>query len=274
MKNIRRRVLAFSVIIFILAASSISAHDFWLVPQNFRLNPGDSVTIFANTGMDFPNSLSAVTPDRVNQFVLVGKSAKENITEFNVQGNSLVTKCTLKEQGTYVVGTALSPKEIKLTAEEFNEYLLHDGLANIYELRKKEGILDEDAVEHYSKYPKTIIQVGEKIDNVPTKPLGLPIEIVPKVNPYGLKLGDDLEVAVLFRGKPLSGVEIAWSYPGKGEEFAGSKKTDKNGKAVIPLNKDGPYVIRLTHMEWIKKPTHEWESYWTSLTFEVLPNLK
>jgi hypothetical protein len=48
----------------------------------------------------------------------------------------------------------LKPKEIKLTGKEFNEYLLADGLPNIYELRKKEGILDKDAVEYYSKYPK------------------------------------------------------------------------------------------------------------------------
>lgn len=269
MKKTLLVLLAFFIII--LSTSTISAHDFWLVPQLFRINPGDSVTISANTGMDFPNSLSAVTPDRVNQFILVGKSTKKNITDLKVQGNSLVTECTFKESGTYVVGVDLKPKEIKLTAEEFNEYLLHDGLPNIYELRKKEGILDKDAVEHYSKYPKAIIQVGKKLDEVPIKPLGFPIEIVPKLNPYGLKIGDDLEVTVLFQGKPLSGIEIAWSYPGKGEEFAGSKETDKNGKAVIPLDKVGPYVIRLTHMEWVKKPTHEWESYWASLTFEVLP---
>ena len=270
MKGIRSCLLLLSITIW--AASTILAHDLWLVPQKFKLNPGDSMIISANTGMDFPNSLSAVTPDRVNQFILVGKSIKEDITEFKVEGNSLVTECTFKEPGTYVIGVSLRPKEIKLTAEEFNEYLLHDGLPNIYELRKKEGILDKGAVEHYSKYPKTIIQVGKKLDEVPIKPLGLPIEIVPEVNPYGLKLGDDLEVTVLFHGKPLSDTEIAWSYPGKGEEFAGSKKADKNGKAVIPLEKVGPYVIRLTHMEWVKKPTHEWESYWTSLTFEVLPD--
>jgi len=258
--------------IIILAIATISAHDFWLIPQKFSISPGDSQTIFANTGMDFPNSLSAVTPDRVAQFILMGKSVKENIADLKVQGNSLVAKYTFTKSGTYVVGAALKPKEIKLTAEEFNEYLLHDGLPDIYELRKKEGILDKDAVEHYSKYPKTIIQVGNKLDETPTKPLGLPIEIIPSVNPYGLKLGDDLEVTVLFQGKPLSGAEIAWSYPGLGEELAGSKKTDANGKAAVPLAKVGPYVIRLTHMEWVKKQTHEWESYWTSLTFEVLPD--
>lgn len=269
MKNI---CLGFLSLFIILASTTLAAHDLWLVPQIFRINPGDSVTISANTGMDFPNSLSAITPDRVNQFILMGKFEKKDITEFEVQGNSLITKCTFKKTGTYVIAVSLKPKEIKLTAEEFNEYLLHDGLPNIYELRKKEGILDKDAVEHYSKYPKTIIQVGNKLDETPTIPLNLPIEIIPKVNPYELKLGDDLEVTVLFQGKPLSDAEIAWSYPGLGEEFAGSKKTDANGKAAVPLAKVGPYVIRLTHMEWIKKQTHEWESYWTSLTFEVLPD--
>jgi len=258
--------------IIILVTAAVSAHDFWLVPQRFMMNPGESQTIFANTGMDFPNSLSAVTPDRVNQFILMGESGKENITDFEVLDKSLVSKLTFKKSGTYVIAVSLKPKEIKLTAEEFNEYLLHDGLPDIYELRKIEGILDKSAVEHYSKYPKTIIQVGNKLDETPTKPLNLPIEIVPQVNPYGLTLGDDLEVTVLFQGKPLSDVEIAWSYPGLGEEFAGSKRTDSSGNAAIPLSKVGPYVIRLTHMEWVKKPTHEWESYWTSLTFEVLPD--
>ncbi len=260
-------------IIFLFAVSvTILAHDFWLVPKKFRISPGDSLIILANTGMDFPNSLSAVTPDRIDQFVLAGESTKENITEFTVEGNSLAANCSFGKPGTFVIAAALKPNEIKLTGKEFNEYLLADGLPNIYELRKKEGILHKDAVEYYSKYPKTIIQVGNKIDDSPTKPIGLPIEIVPKVNPYKLNKGDELEVLVLFQGKPLPNAEIAWSYPGRGEEFAGSAKTDESGQASIPLIKAGPYVIRLTHMEWVKKPTREWESYWTSLTFEVISN--
>ncbi len=267
----RKTGLTLWTVLFLFGTSvTISAHDFWLVPKKFRIAPGDSLTILANTGMDFPNSLSAVTPDRIDQFKIVGESIKENITEFAVQGNSLATKCSIEKSGTFVIAASLKPREIKLTGKEFNEYLLADGLPNIYELRKKEGILDKDAVEYYSKYPKTIIQVGNKIDDSVTKPIGLPIEIVPKVNPYQLKKGDELEVSILFQGKPLPNAEIAWSYPGRGEEFAGSIKTDEEGQATIPLTKAGPYVIRLTHMEWVKKPTHEWESYWTSLTFEVI----
>jgi uncharacterized GH25 family protein len=267
MKKIYLIILVISFLI--ISTVAVSAHDFWLVPKKFRISPGDSLIIVANTGMDFPISLSAVTPDRIDQFRLIGESIKKNIEDFVVQGNSLVASCSLDKPGSFVVAAALKPKEIKLTGKEFNEYLLADGLPNIYELRKKEGILEKDAVEYYSKYPKTIVQVGNKMDQSPTKPMGLPIEIVPKTNPYKRKKGDSLRVLVLFRGKPLPNCDIAWSYPGQGEEFAGSTKTDKEGEASIPLVKAGPYVIRLTHMEWVKKPTHEWESYWTSLTFEV-----
>jgi uncharacterized GH25 family protein len=269
-ESMRKTALAFLILAGIAVVSiSISAHDFWLVPEKFRIAAGDSVVISANTGMDFPNSLSAVTPDRIGLFKLVGVSGEESINEFAEQGNSLLTHCSFEKPGTYVIAASLIPKEIRLTGKEFNEYLLADGLPHIYELRKKEGILDKAAVEYYSKYPKTIIQVGKKVDDSPTKPIGLPIEIIPNRNPYGMQKGEELAVTVLFRGKPLAGAEIAWSYPGWGEEFAGSTKTDEKGLASIPLIKAGPYVIRLTHMEWVKKPTHEWESYWTSLTFEV-----
>lgn len=257
-------------LVLFLVVPITEAHDLWLIPQKFRINPGEHVKIFANTGMDFPKSLGAITPDRIDQFVLVGKEELSNFSNFTEVENSLIVNCIIKNPGTYVIAAALKPKEIQLPAKEFNEYLLHDGLPNIYELRKEEGILDKDAVEYYSKYPKTIIQVGDALDDSPSKPLGLTIEIVPKLNPYALKLGDDLKVVVLFRGRPLAQLDLAWSYPGQGEKFAGSTKTDQNGEAIVPLTKSGPYVIRLTHMEWVKKQTHEWESYWASLTFEVL----
>lgn len=250
-------------------ATIVTAHDYWLMPQKFMIHPGETITIYGNTGMDFPSSISAVAPERVTQFFMVGKDKKIDLTELVVKDKSLTTACTFEKPGTYVVGTALKPKEIRLTGKEFNEYLEHDGISNILELRKKEGMLDKDAVEFYSKYPKVIIQAGDSLDDTPTKPVGLIIEIVPKVNPYTLKMGDELPVTVLFRGKPLPGIDIAWSHPGLEGKVAGRTKTDQRGDAVVPLVNRGPYMIRLTHMEWVKKQTHEWESFWTALTFEV-----
>ncbi len=95
-----------AVTILFVASVTISAHDFWLVPKKFRISPGDSLIISANTGMDFPNSLGAVTPDRIDQFILVGESKKENITELTVQDKSLVANYSFQIPGTYVIVAA------------------------------------------------------------------------------------------------------------------------------------------------------------------------
>ncbi|MEN8155173.1 MAG: DUF4198 domain-containing protein [Acidobacteriota bacterium] len=64
----------------------------------------------------------------------------------------------------------------------------------------------------------------------------LKAEIIPLVNPYTLKKGDKLKVRVLFMGRPLSGTEVFWSYPGKGETFAGTVITGEYGDALIPIS--------------------------------------
>ena len=41
--------------------------------------------------------------------------------------------------GTYVVGVSTAPRMIELTAEEFNDYLEHDGVLDVLEARRREG---------------------------------------------------------------------------------------------------------------------------------------
>lgn len=262
------KILAFAGLLILINSQTFS-HDMWLVPMKFIVRPGEPLVVFGNTGMDFPNSLNPVELGRVEAFFILGNSGKKDISALRVEGNSLAADLSIGQPGTYVIAAALKPNEIRLTAEEFNEYVLLEGLKRIHDLRRKEGILGKDAVEHYSKYPKAIVQVGDLLDETPMKPAGLTLEIVPKVNPYRLKAGDRLQVAAIFRGKPLPGAEFAWSYPGAGKEYAGSVVAGGSGEVFVPLEKAGSFMIRTMHMEWVKEPTHEWESFWTSLTFDV-----
>lgn len=255
--------------LILTVAAVILAHDTWLVPHNFRIDSGESVRVDLNSGMNFPESEGAVTPDRIVWFSVHGATGKRDVTGFKVVDKSLAATIEFEREGTYVVSCATKPRTIELSAEDFNEYLLHDGLTRILEMRRRENLLESDAVELYSKYPKTIILVGGVVDDSPTKPVGAPIELVPAVNPYGLEKGDDLEVSVLFHGEPLPGAEVAWSYPGHGEGYAGSTISDENGKATVPLVQSGPFVIRTIQMERVLKPDYEWESVWASVTFSV-----
>jgi len=255
--------------ILIISSILLNAHDTWLVPDPWVIQPGTSVRISVRTGMDFPFSLNAVALDRIGKFYILGKGGRVKLGNHRVEGKSTTATCIPGKPGTHVAALALKPRKIELTAKAFNDYLLHDGMKKVWEYRKREGILEEDAVEYYAKYPKTLIQVGDVTDDTCVKPAGLKAEIVPLVNPYTLKKGDKMKVRVLFMGRPLAGTEVAWSYPGMGETFAGSVISGEYGEAVVPLEKAGPYVIRMTHMEHVKKPDHQWESSWASLTFSV-----
>jgi uncharacterized GH25 family protein len=248
---------------------SVAGHDTWLVPEQFRVHPGDTIAVDMNTGMDFPISLGPVTTDRIQYFDRHSPSEVTAITEYEMSGNSLRAQVKFENSGTHTVAAATRPRLISLSAKEFNEYLIVDGLKSIYEFREEKGLLEEDAVELYSKYPKALVQAGDILTDNVTKPLGLTVELVPLVNPYALEVGDELPVMFLFRGVPVAGVEVSWSYPGKGETFAGTVATDGEGKAVIPLENAGSYVIRAIQMLPVEEKAHSWESYWASLTFET-----
>ena len=91
-----------------------------------------------------------------------------------------------------------------MTGEAFNQYLEHDGVLDMLELRKQKGILEEPAIERYSKHVKTIFQVGEQLSEDFGVELGYPIEFIPKANPYDLHPGHELPVQLLFKQKPLA----------------------------------------------------------------------
>ncbi|MEJ7698871.1 MAG: hypothetical protein WKF71_04385 [Pyrinomonadaceae bacterium] len=49
-----------------------------------------------------------------------------------------------------------------MPAKEFNEYLVGEGIPDILENRKRDKELEIDGRYRYSKYVKTILQVGKQ----------------------------------------------------------------------------------------------------------------
>jgi uncharacterized GH25 family protein len=111
------------------------------------------------------------------------------------------------------------------------------------------------------------VGLGGKGD--PTQPVGLPLELVPLKDPFSVKPGDALRVRVLFRGKPLAGVNVGWAHADGDGSPAGSVRSDEKGECLVPMAKAGLLTVRLTHMTRPKAADYEWESFWTTLTFRV-----
>ncbi len=260
------RITAFTLL---LATSSATAHDLWLIPPE-RAKANEAVKVLAASGMEFPKSEHAPDPAKFAKRRLLDPEGKESAIEAG--GTEKLTGLlpfTPAKAGVYIVAVETVPKLIALDADKFNAYLVSDGLAHIYGLRAKEKSLDQPGKERYSKSPKVLLQVGEGKAGDPCRSVGLPLEIVPVQNPFERKIGDALRVKVLFHRKPLADANLGWAHPGDGESPAGTARTNAEGEALIPIAKTGLMTIRLTHMTRPKHADYEWESFWTTLTFRI-----
>jgi len=173
-------------------------------------------------------------------------------------------------------GISTASKTFELSAEDFNGYLKHDGILDVYEQRQNEGILDQDAAETYSKHVKILFQVGSKTTGGFDRVLGYPIEFIPLANPYDLHQGDELEFQLLRKGTPLADQLIYASYGGfhKHDDSGGhveavNVKTDSNGKFKVKLTNSGHWYVRAINMVKSSVDNVDYESNWATLTFEI-----
>src|SRR4029077_4362893 len=103
------------------------------------------------------------------------------------------------------------PAQTHLPSIRFNDYLRVEGLTPALEQRARQHRRDGDGSERYSRSAKSIVQVGPPgagSQGQVNKPVGLPLEIVPEANPYGMPRSATLPVRVIYAGRPLAGALV------------------------------------------------------------------
>jgi uncharacterized GH25 family protein len=245
----------------------VSGHDTWLIPDQFNLPPKSSVTLDLTSGMEFPKLDAAPKPERVKSANcrLAGKSFE--ITDKAAAPNSLQFKAELADVGVATFWVKLPPRTIELTPGQVKEYL--DEVDAPEPLRKQWAEMkDRRWRESYTKHPKTFARVGEPLsDRSWAEPAGMFLEIVPEKDPTDIKTGDDFPVRVLKGGEPFPGFSL--NAVSAGEPKGETRKTDSNGRVTFRLSKVGRWLLRGTDIRKSRQPDTDWESDFTTLTFEV-----
>jgi uncharacterized GH25 family protein len=274
--SIRRSVML--VFALALAGSASLAHDMFLVVPDHQLAPHATTMVAIHNGT-FEKSENSIDRDRMLDVSIVdgaGGVKHPPASRWKDEEARTLLELTTGGPGTYLVGVSTQPNMIELTAEEFGEYLHHDGILDVLEARKRDGISDRDARERYSKHVKTILQVGDSTTDSFRHRLGYPVEIVPLANPASLQAGDTLEIEVLAKGERLPNQLVYASYEGyhvHGEEGthreAVETRTGEDGVARFELSHPGRWYVRLIHMVPVDEKDADYESNWATLTFQV-----
>ena len=244
-------------------------HDLFLRPGPFVMSNPGSTKLSMWIAEAFPGKQEKWRSDKTVNIVVHGPAGLQKIKD----GPDIGPDVPLTRAGTYVIGWEATPSYIKIDAPTFQKYLEADGYTNIIQLRKQRGEENKEGTEKYVRYLKSLVQVGLQRTDHFKEPLGSKIELIPKSNPYGVKIGQPLEFLLLFDGKPLSGATIFATYEGFSKEhdvYAQTVRTGPDGTFKILIGHPGLWMVRANHMLPLSgDPKAEWESFWSNLTFEV-----
>ena len=282
-----RRVLIALALLAVAVVATARAHTMFLKLESFFLEPNSTARVALING-DFDNSENVISRDRMLDVSVVGPagvvhpptSAWKDTAMFHWNADSVDTAILTFETGapgSYVLGVSTAPRTFLLSATDFNEYLVHDGVLDILEKREREGTLVDEANETYSKHVKAIVQVGDARSDEWQHELGYPVEFMPLQNPYELSVGDVLEVRFLRAGNPVPNQIVYANHEHNhehddagGHVDAVTTRTDGYGIAKIEISSGGRWYVRGIHMvETTSDPDVDYESNWATLTFEI-----
>lgn len=267
---LRTKSLLQSLFVVLIATSSSLAHEFWIEPTQYHVEPESKIEASLRIGDDFEGSTVAYHKGSTNRFDLFTQGRKEGITPR--LGDDPALSLQANQSGLHVVVHQSSISTLTYTRwEKFQSFADNKDFKNIQARHKARGLADKHFVEAYSRYSKSLIAVGDGTGN--DQQTGLEIELVALQNPYMTDLGKGIRVAGYYRGKPHtnSQIELFEKAP-NGEVTTSVLRTDDLGVVVLPVKSDHQYlvdmvVLREPEKSLTKETRAVWETVWASLTF-------
>jgi len=280
----------------VLCATTVSAHDTWLVAETSMVKTGSTVKLAVVTAEQFPVSENATDPVRVADWSVWRSGQKATINKFQIEGKELSASHTFAEPGLYVIGVSLKPKFIEMEADPFEDYLRDETAEAAIKLRQERGQSSLPGREMYTKCVKTFLRVGRPNEEMgdkedaPTErrrkmapyliPVGHRLEIIPMSDPTAWRVGTEVSVRVLLDEQPANGLRVSSGREGlPPHTYTDSMTTDDNGLARFTFKKPGLWFFRTHSIRPLvsarepsgDSPKAEWESFWASITFRVMP---
>ena len=280
----------------LLIVICFSSHDMFLKLEQYFLEPNTDYVIELVNGT-YELSDNVITRDRMLDVSIVANGTRTRVdtVQWFEKDKATYLNITTGEPGTYVTGVSTRARSFGQTAEAFNNYLEHDGVLDMLELRKQNGTLGDSAIERYSKHVKTLFQVGEKLTDDYKTELGYPIEFVLLENPYEIHTGHNLPVKLLFNQKPLPnqlvyvGSEVmghTHTHDGETHTHGGEShthdadsdhkhddllqlRTDEQGIVNVPISSKGIWRMKTIHLVEAEEEGLTHESNWATVTFAI-----
>lgn len=261
-----------------LCTTPAVAHDFWVQPNEYWLKPEVVTPLTLQVGHGPYRQRSPIPSDRITRFAAITpRGVMLDLRErLHPGGPSEDGTLAFTEPGTYTVVLETDNRaQSHLPAIRFNDYLQVEGLTPALEERQRLGRMEADGSEIYSRRAKVLVQIGGSETAATarvTQPSGLPLEIVPEVNPYAQPRPPGLPVRVLYEGRPLPGALIKLTELEHDAVPFETHRTDAAGRATFTLPGGGSWLLNVIWTKPLPKTSEtDFETVFSSLSFGFPP---
>jgi uncharacterized GH25 family protein len=254
--------------------SLVAAHDFWLQPSEYWISAAALTPMTLQVGHGPFRQRSPIPARRITRFEAIApKGALIDLHEQLRLGQAAEDgDFRFTTPGAYVLVLQTDDRaQTHLPSIRFNDYLMVEGLTPALEQRMRLHQMDADGSERYSRCAKSIVQVGPLSAGTQgqvSKPVGLPLEIVPEVNPYSVPRPANLPLRVIYAGRPLAGALVKLTDLKNDASPFEVHLTDHDGRASFTMPTSGSWLLNVI---WTKALPHseetDFETVFSSLSF-------
>lgn len=248
------------------------AHEFWIHPASYRPQTGKPTNVDLLVGAGFPGEAKKRDPSRFERFEVAGPDAKSGFVAIGgTDGLAPAGLFTFDKPGLHQLVYRGKPSRISLEGEAFDEYLAEEGLTDVLAQRSDSKETGTPAVESYSRCAKSFVAADNNAEGDFSRLANLTLEIVPLTNPCRVASGDQFRVRVLHEGTPQPDAQVKLMVQVDGKTVAVRSRTSADGEVVFTIQHAGVHVLNVVRMTRSKIEGVNWESVWSTLSFEVLP---
>ena len=262
-----KKVISTCLVLAITAIVSL-AHEFWLLPSAWFVQPGQSLKMSLRVGEGFAGDPWEANASRVTQFFsMLGKTKTDRLGNLQKSGLDSLW-LSFDKPGTQMVCLATNNKFLEMEADKFDAYLQEDGLEHIRKLRQQISQTSKPSREFYRRESASLIQVGDTPSKVFFEKTGFELRILPEKNPLLAESNSEMLFKIRFKGKSLAGALVRhWRKTADGSPIFQIQKSDRNGQVRFRLS-PGEQMVSVVHMvAYPKLEEADWQSIWGNLTF-------
>lgn len=259
-------VLLYSLIGLFVCAP-VSAHEYWLQPEDFIIEPKTKMRIHIKIGQHFKGNNQPYLPDEVKS-IKIHRQDKTVTVKPRLGDYPAISYAPLGD-GLNIV--ALETHLFKLNYEyweKFENFVESEGIDWVFAQHYKRSLPSDDFIEAYRRHAKTLLHAGSGAGQ--DRKVGLEFEWVLQANPY-TETGE-LVAQLWWRGAVFADSQARLFVKSNGQVMEHILRTDQQGRVSFERLPNAVYLLNAVHMivpdqDTVNQTDAVWESRWASITF-------